>query len=144
MGNLLWVFSIVFWFNGYADLRRSLDKIRAKREKITTVLLLCFALTGLAQEQHSADDGHDHNTHNNQTQSADNHKGIVPFSFSKNKQLVDSILKVNVAPKKHADKFGRVVIQDLDGRMMPLNTYASEFLRKLSKSDTYDYGIMSL
>src|SRR5690606_30241435 len=34
--------------------------------------------------------------------------------------------------------FGRMVIQDLDGRMMPVNTYASEVLRKVSKSDTYE------
>ena len=36
-----------------------------------------------------------------------------------------------------ADKFGKIVIQDLGGRMMPINTYASELLRKLSKSDHY-------
>jgi len=36
------------------------------------------------------------------------------------------------------DKFGRLVIQDTGGRMMPIDTYASELLRKLSKSDTYE------
>ena len=30
------------------------------------------------------------------------------------------------------------MIQDIGGRMMPVNTYASELLRKLSKSDTYE------
>ena len=35
--------------------------------------------------------------------------------------------------KVEAEKFGKIVIQDLGGRMMPVNTYASELLRKLSK-----------
>ena len=38
----------------------------------------------------------------------------------------------------HADKFAKMVIQDVSGRMMPMHTFASEILRKLSKSDTYE------
>ena len=30
------------------------------------------------------------------------------------------------------------MIQDTDGRMKPVNTYASELLRKLSKKDVYN------
>ena len=57
----------------------------------------------------------------------------VPSKFQ-----IDSILKANVAPKAHADKFGHIVIQDLDGRMMPIDTYSSELLRKLTKHETYE------
>jgi hypothetical protein len=32
---------------------------------------------------------------------------------------------------------GYLVIQDADGRMKPVSTFASEILRKLSKKDTY-------
>src|SRR5690606_1983386 len=35
-------------------------------------------------------------------------------------------------------EFGKLVIQDAGGRMKPVNTYASELLRKLSKSDNYE------
>ncbi len=48
------------------------------------------------------------------------------------------ILAANITPKAHADKFAHLVIQDVGGRMMPINTYASEMLRKLSKHDTYE------
>ncbi len=50
---------------------------------------------------------------------------------------VDSIVIKTVAPANKADKFGHLVIQDYGGRMKPVNTYASELLRKLTKHDTY-------
>lgn len=36
-----------------------------------------------------------------------------------------------------ANKFGRILVQDLDGRIKPLNTLASEFLRKLTRRPYY-------
>ena len=39
--------------------------------------------------------------------------------------------------KEHAEKFGALVIQDEGGRMKPINTFASELLRKLSGDDHY-------
>ncbi len=35
--------------------------------------------------------------------------------------------------KNHTELFGRLLVQDLDGRIKPINTLASEFLRKLSR-----------
>ncbi|MCB0588874.1 MAG: cytochrome c biogenesis protein CcsA, partial [Phaeodactylibacter sp.] len=40
----------------------------------------------------------------------------------------------------HAEKFGRLIIQDHRGRMKPMNTYASEILRKLSRKESL-YGL---
>jgi len=107
----------------FSDLKVRLEKVKAKKEKLLTVLVLCFGLSAFAQqEQHSADDGHDHG-----------HEFEQPT-----KSQIDSVLKANITPKSHASKFGHLVIQDLSGRMMPINTYASEFLRKVSKSDMYE------
>ena len=100
-----------------ADLKKQLNKIKAKKAKLLTVLLLCFGLQAFSQE-HSENDSHDH--------------------ASTAKVQVDSILRANITPKAHADLFGHMVIQDFSGRMMPINTYASEMLRKLSKHDTYE------
>ncbi len=100
----------------FDELRKRLGKIKTKKSKLTAVLLILFGLNGFAQ-QHSANDGHDHSK-----------PGVTQ---------IDSILKVNVTPKAHAAKFGEMVIQDYSGRMMPMNTYASEMLRKLSKKDHY-------
>ena len=52
-------------------------------------------------------------------------------------QNIDSLLIRQAVPITHADKFGKLVIQDLGGRMKPANTFASELIRKVSKSDTY-------
>lgn len=101
----------------FGDLKRYLEKVKAKKAKLLTILVLCFGLNAFSQE-HFEGDGHDHS---------------IPT-----KTQIDSILKANIAPKDHADKFGHLVIQDLSGRMMPVNTYASEMLRKLSKYDTYE------
>ena len=43
----------------------------------------------------------------------------------------------NAVSKEHAAKFGHLVIQD-DGRMKPVNTFASELLRKISRKNNYE------
>ena len=53
-----------------------------------------------------------------------------------NKAQIDSILIANAVSKEHAAKFAQLVIQD-DGRMKPINTFASELLRKVSRKNTY-------
>ncbi len=40
----------------------------------------------------------------------------------------------------HAELFGRLMVQDLDGRIKPINTLASEFLRKISRKPYFKYS----
>jgi cytochrome c-type biogenesis protein CcsB len=101
----------------FGDLKNQLDKIKSKKAKLLTVIFLCFGLHSFSQT-HSENDGHNHS--------------------KPTKVQIDSVLAANITPKEHADAFGHLVIQDLSGRMMPVNTYASEMLRKLSKNDTYE------
>ncbi|PCH78008.1 MAG: c-type cytochrome biogenesis protein CcsB [Flavobacteriaceae bacterium] len=56
---------------------------------------------------------------------------------------IDSALNVTMVSKTHAAKFSKLVIQDRGGRMKPVHTFASELLRKVSKSEEfrgYDAG----
>ncbi|MFL0354591.1 cytochrome c biogenesis protein [Xanthomarina sp. GH4-25] len=101
----------------FADLKRMLNKVKKKKEKALLIIFLCLGVQGYSQG-HSQSAGHD--------------------IGRPSKTQIDSVLKVNITPKAHADKFGHLVIQDIGGRMMPVNTYASEMLRKLSKHDTYE------
>lgn len=101
----------------FGDLKNKLDKVKAKKAKALIVIFLCFGLHSFSQAHHE-NDGHNHN--------------------KPTKTQIDSILAANITPKAHTDIFGQLVIQDLGGRMMPVNTYASEMLRKLSKNDTYE------
>ncbi|MCX7550337.1 cytochrome c biogenesis protein CcsA [Xanthomarina sp. F2636L] len=102
----------------FGDLKRQLKRVKFKKDKALMVLFLFIGLQGFSQD-HSKNDEHAH-------------------SNRPTKHQIDSILAVNITPKAHADKFAHLVIQDAGGRMMPINTYASEMLRKLSKHDTYE------
>ncbi|WP_281988692.1 cytochrome c biogenesis protein [Aquimarina aggregata] len=45
----------------------------------------------------------------------------------------NAIIEQQRIDKNHSELFGRLMVQDLDGRIKPINTLASEFLRKLSR-----------
>jgi len=94
----------------FADLKRMLDKVKDKKAKMTTVIVLLFSFAGFAQEA--------------------SHESRVTLT------QIDSVVKANALSEEHAAKFGRLVIQD-NGRMKPINTFASEVLRKVSGKDTY-------
>ena len=44
----------------------------------------------------------------------------------------------NVAKEKHITSFGKLLVQDHEGRIEPVNTLASDLLRKISKKDSWD------
>lgn len=113
-------------YSRFADLKRKLEVIKEKKSKLITAIVLLFSLAGFSQN-HNENDGHNHDGHNHQAQAPVQN---VKFNY------IDSILKYKVS-EKHASQFGRLVIQDEGGRMKPINTFSSELLRKVSKSDTY-------
>ena len=97
------------------SLRRQLDKIKKKKSQLAVIVLFLVSMSGFAQTSHGSD-----------------HVNLRPTQTQ-----LDSILKLNITPVNEADRFGHLVIQDTNGRMKPINTYASELLRKLSKKDVY-------
>jgi cytochrome c-type biogenesis protein CcsB len=109
---LLFLAMMVIMFDNntrFGDLKKKLDKLKVKKAKLGVVLLL-ISLSGFSQN-----------------------KQHVKLS----KEKVDSIIQARVIPKDEAAKFGALLIQDLGGRIKPINTYAIELLRKVSKKDTY-------
>lgn len=116
----------------FGDLKRKLEGVKKKKEKLITILVLMIGLSGFAQAQHVHTPGHNHD-HNTDPNDHANHVTAPPSQ----KQL-DSLLTIYKAPESHAAKFGRLIIQDAGGRMKPVNTFSSELLRKVSQSDTYN------
>lgn len=57
--------------------------------------------------------------------------GLVAIYGMKNPSNENQINN-SIVPKEHADAYGRLIVQDLDGRMKPLNTLANEIVRKLT------------
>lgn len=98
-------------YSRFGELKEKLDKVRIKKASLTVVLFL-LSLGAFAQ--------HDNHAHQKVTE-----------------KQIDSLLNKFLVPAEHAEKFGRLVIQDAGGRMKPINTFSSELLRKVSKSDTY-------
>ncbi|WP_373058731.1 cytochrome c biogenesis protein CcsA [Zunongwangia sp. H14] len=102
----------------FGQLKQRLDKIKLKKKQLAGLAaLLMFSFGSMAQ---TPEGEHVHtNMENVQRQ-------------------MDSIISANAVKEEHAENFGRMVIQDDGGRMKPANTYSSELLRKLSKTDTYN------
>lgn len=103
---------LILFINGsrFRDLIKKIEKIESKKAALTIALLLS-SFVGFSQN------------HNHQTTDAT--------------KILELLNKYKVS-QEHADKFGRMVIQDQGGRMKPINTFSSELLRKVSKSDTYE------
>ncbi|MDO4756474.1 MAG: cytochrome c biogenesis protein CcsA [Parabacteroides sp.] len=64
---------------------------------------------------------------------------LLALSFPSNAKengayLLETVQKYKVSPE-HAEKFGALPIQANNGRMMPINTFSSEILRKLHKEN---------
>ncbi|WP_185865050.1 cytochrome c biogenesis protein CcsA [Blattabacterium cuenoti] len=57
--------------------------------------------------------------------------------FNENSSLkIDEISDFIHIPKKHSDKFAKLLVQDPKGRIKPINTMAIELLRKIYKKDS--------
>ena len=109
---LLYVGLLATMFYGrtrFKDLSRKLNNLKINRNTISFVILF-FTFTFSNAQVYSHNNG----------------------SF-----ISDSIVNNYIVSPDHANKFGELVIQDSGGRMKPINTFSSELLRKVSKSDTY-------
>ncbi len=102
----------------YNRIRRHFEYIRKKRMELGLVFLLFVALPGYGQV-------------------AEEQAGSMPAHDVSSPEALKKMLPPTVAPDSVAEQFGRLIIQDYGGRLKPVNTYASELLRKLSKHDTY-------
>ena len=110
---LLYIGLLATMFYGrtrFKDLGKKLDKLKTSRDSLI-IIVFFFSITSLNSQDHK---------HNN------------------NDLVSDSIVQNYIVSKEHSSKFGELVIQDSGGRMKPINTFSSELLRKVSKSDTYN------
>ncbi len=102
----------------FKDMAAALDKLKKKKAALTSIAVLCGFLSMSGQE----------------TPAAPEHAHIQPPTQAQ----MDSLFRTTVVSKEHAAKFGQLVIQDDGGRMKPINTFASELLRKLSFKNGYE------
>ena len=96
-------------YSRFADIKRKLEKVKMKKAKLT-VIALFLSLSGFAQN-HSQE----------------------PAGL----KVIDSLIQKYKVSDEHAERFGKLVIQDIGGRMKPVNTFSSELLRKVSHENEY-------
>ncbi|RMB60452.1 cytochrome C biogenesis protein [Dokdonia sinensis] len=126
----------------FGDLKNRLDKIKAKKAKLLAVVMLfafAKAESSYAQEINTSAVVVEDST----AVDSDVTEEIIGVGGPEESHLapptqaeLEELLVKNAVSKEHAEKFGRMIIQD-NGRMMPINTFSSLLLRKLTRSDTY-------
>ena len=112
---LLYLSMIGIFFIGktrFKDLSKALDKLNQKKKALTIFLVLFSSQIFNLNAQIPI------------------HQQTWAIDF-------DSIIQADAFSEIHSRKFGELIIQDSGGRMKPANTFSSELLRKVSKSDTY-------
>ncbi len=94
------------------------------------------------QVQHSADDGHNHAPGESHAVTApapeQPSQNSVARSFSTMKMISadEAIAKTRIS-REHAEKFAYLLVQNYDGRIVPMSTQATDVLRKLYKKDKF-------
>ncbi len=117
----------------FGMLSTKLNKLKNK----TTIIAILLSLTSLVTfSQNHNYDGHDHEGHNHTGHQHETTTSPIKQKTMTPDEVKAGIIKYATKPE-HALTFSKLVIQDAGGRMKPINTFASQLLRKVSKNDTY-------
>jgi cytochrome c-type biogenesis protein CcsB len=137
--SLLYTGMITIFFAKYTrfdSLKNSLKKIRKK--KATLAMLFALGLSSFTFAQHTDHDHSDPNHTHEPEQTINTPQAHTTVAAVKiTDQQIDSILKANLVSVDHAESFSKLVIQD-DGRMKPAHTFASELVRKVAQTETFN------
>ncbi|QCX41103.1 cytochrome C biogenesis protein [Aureibaculum algae] len=112
LGYLLMMLGMFFTLFGRQS-RFTLINKKLKKLKTRTVVTLLFLLSGLGTS--------------------------VNAQMQKDTISVVDLVAHQEINKQHSELFGRIMVQDLDGRIKPVNTLASEFLRKIYGKTKFTY-----
>ncbi|KQR94672.1 cytochrome C biogenesis protein CcsB [Chryseobacterium sp. Leaf180] len=147
----LGMFIIFFWKGTHFwKLNKMLKEINLKRSMMVLVFLFSLNLGAQKIEMHGNTDGSAEHVH----KEGDDHshepmpataqpqgrpqQNSLAAPLSKMRIISpDEIIAQNKISKEHADKFGYLLVQNYEGRIVPINTQALEVLRKLYKRDKF-------
>ena len=96
----------------FGNLKKYLEKIKKKKKLLACLAMLFMSTVTISQ--------------------TDNHQHVTTINTQ-----IDTLINANAVSKEHAAAFARLVIQE-NGRMKPISTFASELIRKVSGSDSYN------
>jgi len=144
----------------FKELNAKLKKTRVRRESLMTILLLLgltFSNVSFSQNEdshagHNHDDhsGHDHSMHDGHDHSShDPHQDVRSGHDHSNNQKVENNTQrsensdpsndvFNIMSVEHSEKLESLMVQDYDGRIVPLHTSCDQLLRKIYRKNTYE------
>ncbi|ASW73736.1 cytochrome C biogenesis protein CcsB [Chryseobacterium piperi] len=147
------MFLIFFWKGTHFwKLNKMLTDVNKKRAVTVLLLLLSFGFNAQKIENHGTTDGSREHVHvqgeeHNHAQAPDmsqqqtgsgSQQNSLAAPLSKMRTMsADEIIARNKISKEHADKFGYLLVQNFEGRIVPINTEALDVLRKLYKKDEF-------
>ena len=145
----LGMFVTFFWKGSHFwKLNKNLKAVNHKRAATVILLFLCLSFnaqyidthgTDGSQQKHSAADGHGHEDADAVLMQEAAPKNKPNSMALKSPKMIsaDEIINRNKISEEHADKFGNLLVQNREGRIVPINTQALDVLRKLYKSDKF-------
>ena len=138
------MFFMFFWKGTHFwKLNKMLKDVNKKKAAVVILLLLSFGLNAQKIETHGTTDGSREHIHvegdnHSHAQSSETLKPQGAQPFTKMKVVsADEIIARNKISAEHADKFGYLLVQNFEGRIVPINTEALDVLRKLYKKDEF-------
>jgi cytochrome c-type biogenesis protein CcsB len=116
------LFSLFSPYSRFKELNAKLKKTRERREALNTLLLilvLSFSGATVAQEHHDSD-GHEHHHDGHEH----HHEPVKKAVF-------------RVMSEEHAEHFESLMVQDFDGRIIPMHTSCDQLLRKMYRGNKF-------
>ncbi len=124
------MFVTMFWKGSrFWNLNKMLKQISAKKTAAVILILLSFGFNAQEIDMHGKDGSHETHAHTE----------TKPKSPTKNPGVLDAdaMVKHITISKEHADKFGYLLVQNYEGRIVPANTQAIDILHKLTSKDRF-------
>ncbi|WP_312418802.1 cytochrome c biogenesis protein CcsA [Epilithonimonas sp.] len=125
------MFVTMFWKGSrFWNLNKMLKQVSAKKAATLILILLSFGLNAQEIDMHGKDGSHEGHSHS---------EANVPASQNKNPAVIDAdaMVKNIEINKEHADKFGYLLVQNYEGRIVPANTQALDILHKLTSRSKF-------
>ncbi|ANF53249.1 cytochrome C biogenesis protein CcsB [Chryseobacterium glaciei] len=138
------MFVIFFWKGTHFwKLNKMLKDVNKKRAAMVVLLFLSLGLNAQKIETHGTTDGSSEHVHiegesHSHTPASETVQPQAAQPFTKMKLVsADEIIARNRISAEHADKFGYLLVQNIEGRIVPINTQALDILRKLYQKDAF-------
>lgn len=125
------MFVTMFWKGSrFWNLNKMLKQVSAKKAATLILILISFGFNAQEIDMHGKDGSHEGHTHSTE---------VKPTSSGKNPTVIDAdaMVKNIEINKEHAEKFGYLLVQNYEGRIVPANTQALDILHKLTSRSKF-------